>query len=403
VRIAQITKDWRANGGVAVYVRDLARALARAGHEVVVVHADPGAPAVGGGVREVAVQGFAEWGEGAARTTEEVLAALAAFAPEVVHVHACNNFALERALRARYPALKTLHNYDFCPADTKYHFALERPCRHTTSAACLARMIYKRCVLAKRPPVIWRLYRRAVAANRNNAGYPVVLVASEYVRRQAVASGYPAERVRTLPYFTAAPPEPRPLSSEAGAILYCGRIGPEKGLDLLLQAVARLRWTCQLIVAGEGRERRRAERFAARLGIGDRVQFRGWTDRDALDSLYDGARVVALPSRWPEPFGIAGIEAFARARPVVAFAVGGIPEWLDDGVGGFLVRPYDLDLFADRLGRLLGDGGLAAQMGRRGRERVLRDFGPDTHVARLLTLYRDLVALRGSVSGGAGA
>lgn len=396
MRILQVTKNWRPNGGVAVYVRDLARALAEAGHEVAVVHADPGAPAIGAGVREIAIRGLADDGASAERQTGDALRAIDAFEPDVVHVHACNNFGLERELRARYPALKTLHNYDFCPADTKYHFALGRPCHHRTGVWCLGRMAYKRCVLSRRPRVLWQMYRRATRANRHNAGYPVLVVASEYVRRQAVATGYRLEQVRTLPYFTSVPgvasvPSER---SNSRTIFFCGRLGPEKGLPLLLRALPRLRGSWRLVVAGDGSERARAERLAQRLGIAERVDFRGWADRGTLDVLYQEAAVVAMPSRWPEPFGIAGLEALAYERPVVAFAVGGIPEWLDDGETGFLVPPYDLEMFAERLQRVLDNPSLGARMGARGRERVRKNFSSGVHLARLVAEYERVAGLK---------
>ncbi len=401
MRIALITQDWRPNGGVAVYLRDLARTLSGTGHDVIVVHADPGAPALGCGVREMVVEGLAAWSGPDGRRAVDVLSALLPLAPGVVHVHACNNFALERELRRRYPALKTLHTYDFCPADTKFHFALDRPCRHRTSALCLPRMVYRRCVLSRRPATIWRLYGRAAAANRNNAEYPLLLVASEYVRQQAIATGYPAAQVYTLPYFTPAPADPPPPPKGSRTIVFCGRLGPEKGLAMLLRALARLQRPWRLVVAGDGYERSRAERLAVRLGLADRVEFRGWADRDALPALYRDALVVAMPSRWPEPFGLAGLEALAHARPVVAFAVGGIPEWLDDGESGFLVKPYDLDAFADRLARLLDDPVLATKMGAWGRARVLRDFGAGAHVERLVGLYREVVEGRRRPPAGA--
>lgn len=394
MRIALVTKDWFPNGGVAVYLRDLACALADAGHDVIVVHTDRKAPPVSPIVREVVVEKFADPQGNAEATAQRVVAAVETFRPHVVHVHACNNFWLEQALRQRFPSIKTLHTYDFCPADTKFHFALDRPCRHRTSALCVLRMAYKRCVLSRRPGVIWRLYRRAAAANRNNAQYLLLLVASEYVRRHAEQTGYPPQQVRTLPYFTPAPTPWAPRRSPSGTIVFSGRLGPEKGLLLLLHALERLRGPWQLVVAGEGYERARAERLARRLGFQGRVAFRGWTDRATLQALYREATVMAMPSRWPEPFGLAGLEALAHGVPVVAFAVGGIPEWLEDGQSGFLVTPYRLDVFADRLARLLDDPELAVKMGAFGREQVIRRFSAPSHVSRLIAIYEEVVQMR---------
>jgi glycosyltransferase involved in cell wall biosynthesis len=109
-----------------------------------------------------------------------------------------------------------------------------------------------------------------------------------------------------------------------------------------------------------------------------------------LAAAYDRAAVVVMPSRWPEPFGITGLEAFSRGRPVVAFGVGGIPEWLDDGVSGCVVPPGDTRALAARVAWLLAHRDQAAAMGARGRERVARDFSAARHLAQLVPLYSRL-------------
>ncbi len=390
MRIAQLTQDWFLNGGVATYVRDLADALAGSGHEVLVVHAGDGDERLPG----VTVQGVPGFSQDrrdgkALERADGVLTRLSAFGPDVVHIHCNDNFVLERALRGRYPAVKTLHVHDFCPTGNKFHYAFNRPCEHRTGWLCVPRMVYKRCTRDKRPHVWWRFYRRAVAANECNSAHAAIVVASEYVRKQAIASGYRPDRVRTLPYFTTPPPVVPPPPVQPDTILFCGRLAPEKGVDLLLQAVARVNRPWRLIVAGDGMEREPTERLARRLGVSARVEFCGWTDRGKLRDLYDGASVVAVPSRWPEPFGIVGIEAMAHARPVVAFAVGGIPEWLEDGVTGFLVRPYDLDALADRLRACLESPELARALGERGRARVEAAFSVGRHLDGLMAVYAD--------------
>lgn len=390
LRIVQITKDWSPNGGVSTYVRNLSRALQSAGHDVAVVHADPHAPPLGSGVREVLAVGFADYAPASAPLrAARVLEELEQLRPDVVHVQGSNNFALEAELRRRYSTLKTLHTFDYCPSDTKFHFAGNRPCQHATGPWCLPRMAYRRCLLDKRPHVLWRAYRRAVHANRNNAGYARIVVASEYVRRQALASGYRPDQIVTLPYFTFVP-EGRTGTPRADTLLFCGRLAPEKGLGSLLRALERVARPWRLVVAGEGRDRRPTQRLAAQRGLLDRVSYIGWADGETLARAYTEAALVVVPSRWPEPFGLVGLEAMAFGRPVVAFASGGIPEWLDDGVTGYLVRPGDLDGLARCLDALLGSPDRAHEMGERGRARVTCVFEPAGHLRRLLAIYDEV-------------
>ena len=119
------------------------------------------------------------------------------------------------------------------------------------------------------------------------------------------------------------------------------------------------------------------------LGLEDRVTWAGWVSPEKLDEYYREARVVAVPSRWPEPFGMVGLEAMQRAKPVVGFAVGGIPDWLNDGVNGFLIDPPSVGKFAVRLDTLLRDEQMAWEMGLQGLRKAGRDFSFQSYVERL--------------------
>ena len=118
------------------------------------------------------------------------------------------------------------------------------------------------------------------------------------------------------------------------------------------------------------------------LGIGDRVTFVGWVPHDRLAAYYTQARVVAVPSRWAEPFGMVGLEAMWASRPVVAFSVGGIPDWLADGETGLLVTEQDTRGFAHAIEELLGDPATAERMGAAGWERVQGRFRFEAFIER---------------------
>jgi glycosyltransferase involved in cell wall biosynthesis len=135
------------------------------------------------------------------------------------------------------------------------------------------------------------------------------------------------------------------------------------------------------------------------MGLADRVDFVGWRSREQIDDLYAACALVAVPSVWPEPFGMVGPEAMGHAKPVVAFAVGGIPDWLEDGVTGFLVPPRDVRALAGRIDRLLDDGDLARRMGEAGRAKALRLYGQEEHVKTLVGLLERAVRERAAAGG----
>jgi glycosyltransferase involved in cell wall biosynthesis len=394
LRIIQLSKDYSSTGGIATYVLQLCSALEAAGHEVIVIHADPKAAPVPAGVsRQFYVKEFDRFtsdGQGG-RTASEVIEVLETVDPDLVHIQANNNFMLEAEIRRRFPAIKSLHVYDYCPSGNKFHHALGQTCHHPTGPLCVARMGYKRCLLSKRPSVIWWHYQRCVEANRNNAQYLKLIVASEYVKQQAVATGYRPEQIEVLPYFTELPALSPGESDGRKTVKFVGRVVREKGLDRLLSALRLVRTPWRLVVDGDGMDLPRVKRLARRLGLEDRVEFVGWADRAAHLNLYRDASVVVVPSMWPEPFGIVGIEAMSYGKPVVAFRVGGIPEWLEDNVTGFLVTPHDVNQMAEKIEFLLEHPDVAREMGMKGRDRVEREFTGQQHVARLLDIYQEVM------------
>jgi len=94
-----------------------------------------------------------------------------------------------------------------------------------------------------------------------------------------------------------------------------------------------------------------------------------------------------MPSLWPEPFGLVGIEGFACGRPAVASATGGVGDWLQDGVGGLSVPPADPGRLAGALSEMLSDTARQRSMGEAGRRLVAERFSADRHVERLLEAY----------------
>ncbi len=129
-------------------------------------------------------------------------------------------------------------------------------------------------------------------------------------------------------------------------------------------------------------------RLARRLGVNERVCFTGWLGAEELARELAEASVVVMPSVWPEPFGLVGIEALATGRPVVASCTGGIGDWLEDGVNGLCVKPGDPRALARALNELLSDPVRQLEMGAAGKQMVAARFSRQRHLAALLDAYR---------------
>jgi glycogen(starch) synthase len=185
---------------------------------------------------------------------------------------------------------------------------------------------------------------------------------------------------------------PTPLPRETPRVLCVGRLTSEKGFDVALAAfavVAERVPAARFAVAGDGAERRRLERSAADLGLGDRVEFRGWVAPERVPELMNTASVVVVPSR-EEAFGITALEAGAMARPVVATRAGGLPEVVVHGRTGFLVETEDAKAMGAAVAWLLEHPEPAARMGDAARRRVASEFRLERAVDAYVELYRRL-------------
>ncbi|QIK84377.1 D-inositol-3-phosphate glycosyltransferase [Sanguibacter sp. HDW7] len=185
-------------------------------------------------------------------------------------------------------------------------------------------------------------------------------------------------------------------------VLFVGRVQPLKGPDTLVEAAAELRaqgrpvpW---VVVCGGPSGRPTAVRelavLADRLGVGDRVLFRPPVPRSALGDWYRSADIVAMPSH-SESFGLVAAEAEACGTPVVATAVGGLRTVVVDGVSGLLVEGHEPRAWAAALDRVLADDALRARLGE-GAAVVGASFGWEAAARGMLDVYRDAAKVRRS-------
>ncbi len=141
------------------------------------------------------------------------------------------------------------------------------------------------------------------------------------------------------------------------------------------------------MVAGDGSALDELKKLAKELGISERVSFCGWIDHQKLDTLYQQCSMVVIPSIWPEPFGIVGIEAMAYGKPTIAYDVGGISEWLKDGDSGFLVKPGDENELVEKINFILNNPAQVVEMEKFCKQLILDRFIPEAHIGILMRLF----------------
>ena len=263
-------------------------------------------------------------------------------------VHKCSDVAVLE----KFPPEKTVyyvHDHEpICPRGYAY-----TPLKHNcTRPGGLFPCLF--CAPACRA---WKdaLKRVLSQARRKRAmvRFKKIVVISEFMKSRLVANGIPAEKVEVeLPKIrtgetneTGDEHVARPASRGSIDLLFAGQLIRGKGVHLLLEALARMKTPRTLDIVGTGNMEPKLKALAERLGIADRVRFNGF-QRNVQDWMRRAACVV-VPSFWQEPYGLVAAEAVALGRPVVAFAIGGLPEAC--GGKATLVPPGDVAALAAAL------------------------------------------------------
>ncbi len=348
-------------GGIESYLRGVAPGLAARGHAVALVF-ERRAEAAGAGAGEDPYAACAAEWCAAELGAAETAAAARAWAPERIWVHGLESRALEARLLEAAPALRFVHNYDGCCATGEKFRRWPRPapCARRMGAACGVINFTRHCGRL-RPAGFAATWQRQRQRAAEFGRYRQLQAASRHMQAELRRQTGGAVPVALLPYplleARAAVPAPRP--GPPRRVLMLARLTAGKGGAHLLRALAAAERTLgrrlPATIAGEGPERPQLERLARTLGL--EANFPGWVDAAERRRLLAEADVLAMPSLWPEPLGLAGLEAAAQAVPAVAYAVGGIPEWLEAGVSGELApgAPPTVEGLAQALTRALAD------------------------------------------------
>lgn len=375
-------------GGAETYVQALIPALAARGHEIAVLCDHPVALHQSMTIDSEA-DGLPFFYSTHLRKSREEWGKLADWKPDVVYSQALESLDVERQLQLHFPAVLYTHAYfGACTTGRKcYAFPVIQTCTRKFGPACLLLHYPRRCG-GLDPLFTWKLFREQSTRHALLRNYRAVLVASQHMHREFQVQGVDARNLHVLRLplterYTSSSPERR---SASGRLLFLGRLVDAKGADVLIRAVpdaeTRLGRKLHLTIAGDGSELSKLQKLAQTLGIS--ADFPGWVQGPEKLQLMRDADLLVMPSLWPEPFGLAGIEAGSLGVPAVGFAVGGIPDWLIPGQTGELAPadPPTAEGLADAIARALGDPEHYNHL-RREAFAFSRQFSMETHITEL--------------------
>ena len=397
MRIAVVNRFDRIMGGVESYLDQLLPALQREGHAVALVHE------VAGGFDRppIAPAARAHRCDVAALGIDGGLSAVRGWKPDVLYTQGLTDPALEERLLDLAPSVFFAHEYyGTCISGAKtYTFPVMRPCPRRFDWTCLVHY-YPHRTGGWNPLTMAREYRRQANRMRLLGRYQRIITHSTHMRREYLHQGFPEAFVTAIPYAVRnGGASRRPAAHEPGApwrLLFVGRMEAIKGGETLLQSLpaiaADLDAPLQVTFVGDGRQRADWEERAREVQVRCprvTVRFTGWMVGEEVDACFAGADLLVMPSLWPEPFGCVGPEAGRCGVPAVAFAVGGIPEWLEDGVNGILAPgdPPTARGLSRAVVRCLRDPIEHARMGEAA-IRISARFTMESHLEALIPVFK---------------
>lgn len=316
---------------------------------------------------------------------------LDAFEPNLVHQHGTSRqlspSVLARARSRGIPTVLTLHDFSMrCPAAIMSRKG-EPECLVVSCASHrYDRAVRFRCVhgsaVASAVAAVELLVTRAL--RRYERAVDLFMVPSDYVGERMVESGLPAGRLLVLPNAIEEPDgDAAPLGS---LVVAYGRLVAYKGFDLVLR-VARALPDVQFVIAGDGPARPELERGAAGLS---NVTFTGHLVGRELTELLNLARVVIVPSEWPEPFGMVVLEAWREARPVIVTRRGALAEIVEHGRTGIVIDASEVAAAVEAVHALMIDERRATDLGLAGRHEAVSKYSMNAHADRLEEAYAEL-------------
>jgi len=240
------------------------------------------------------------------------------------------------------------------------------------------------------------LYADAFRVPSKSAAYKLVIERVDYKKIHYIPPSVNVNHFRPMNYVDT---KSRLGLTNKIVIMYVGRLIKAKGIDTLLKAFYILKKKFQdnlsLVIIGEGPYKSYLEILSEKLNISRNVHFLGPHSHSEMPIYYNIADIVVLPSiptkNWVEQFGFVLIEAMSCGKPIVASNSGAIPEVVKNNFSGLLFKPGDFKELAEKIKYLVENEDVRINMGRFGRDFVVRNFSHEVIAPRIEKFYRNLV------------
>jgi len=308
--------------------------------------------------------------------------------PDIIHLH--NNYLYSSSVIAAchgYTVIQTVHDFGMVCFNS---WCVNRS--EGTQCLCISQKCYEsKCIQRK----YYYVKNLAFKVRRliGNHIIQMFVVPSRALIASMEAYGY--KNLIYLPNFSPYSIKQRTLTyclSNTFNVLYVGRLQPEKGVDYLILALSEIMSQTQNImlhVVGVGPEEPRLKKILKELQLENNVCFHGYIDEKDLCMLYESACVVVIPSVWMENNPLVAFEAMAYGIPIIASNIGGLPDIIEDGKDGFLVRPRNSTDIVEKILLFKENPETVSDFGNRLKVKVNTKFSLERYSDKMKKLYQE--------------
>jgi len=315
--------------------------------------------------------------------------------PDIIYVHQVSNEqVLEKLSNLKIPVIGFIHDHkNFCLREHKYTTIGHNTCTKKVGLNCYSCLGFINKTNSF-PYISVNTLSKVHAIQETLKRFDQIIVASEYMKEHLILHDFNKQKISKILLFS------NPLNSisysnnitKKKCFLYVGQLVRGKGIDTLLDAIAKLNHHDDIIldICGDGKQRYALKQQAKDLGISHKVNFHGKIKPSDLSAYYSKAYAVVIPSRAPETFNLVGIEAMKYSKAVIAADVGGIREWLVDGITGRVFSSNDSTELSRVLEEAVQNPQSISRMGQRGLESYEKKFTALQHCDTLYNMFYDL-------------
>lgn len=295
---------------------------------------------------------------------------------DLVFIHKSQNINILSALNKNFFTISTIHDHDYyCFRHHKYF-----PFKRINCPLPMNRIYCSLCSLLLKKDkskffgfsLINAKDKVALAEEIKDADATIVL--SKYMMRNLDMNRWNIDTVyRIYPIHQVTEDDKLVVNKKYNRnYLYVGQLIRGKGVDILIEACRHLKYDYKLKIVGTGNDYDYLDKMIKMYGLMKNIELVGWVED--VESYYSQADLVIVPSRWQEPFGLIGIEAFSRKVPVVGFDVGGISEWLHHKKNGYLVKKRSYEGLVEALNYIDNNPAVLKEWGNTGYQFVKDNF-----------------------------